>query len=58
MAPSLININQACTSKVRVLNPFPTAISIKQDAVVGQEEPIDGHPKVIVQEEDKNEEDN
>ena len=58
MAPSLTNINQACTSKVRVLNPFPTAISIKQDAVVGQAEPIDGHPKVIVQEEDKKEEDN
>ena len=41
-----------------MLNPFPTAISIKQDAVVGQAEPIEGHPKVIVQEEDKNEEDN
>ena len=37
MATSLVDINKACTCKVTVLNPFPTAESIKQDAV------MDGH---------------
>ena len=58
MAPSLTNINNACTSKVRLLNPFPTAVSIKQDAVVGQAEPIDGLPKLVVKQENANEADN
>ena len=58
MAPTLCDINQECTSKVRLLNPFPTAVSIKQDAVVGWAEPIDGTPKALVQEEDANEADN
>ena len=58
MAPTLCDINQECTSKVRLLNPFPTVVSIKQDAVVGRAEPIDGTPKALVQEEDANEADN
>ena len=58
MAPTLCDINQECTSKVRLLNPFPTAVSIKQDAVVGWAEPIDGTPKALVQKEDANEADN
>ena len=58
MAPSLTNINNACTSKVRLLNPFPTAVSIKQDSVVGQAEPIDGLPKLVVKQENANEEGN
>lgn len=55
MAPSLTNIGRACTSKVRLLNPFPTAVSIKQDAVVGQAEPIDGEPKLLLAEESNEE---
>ena len=51
MAPSLINISTACTSKIRLLNPFPTAISIRQDAIVGQAEPIVRPPKVLVDQE-------
>ena len=58
MAPTLCDINQECTSKVRLLNPFPTAVSIKQDAVVGQAEPIDGIPRAVVQEENTEEADN
>ena len=58
MAPTLCDINQECTSKVRLLNPFPTAVSIKKDAVVGWAEPIDGTTKALVQEEDANEADN
>ena len=52
MAPTLCDINQECTS--RLLNPFPTAVSIKQDAVVGQAVPIDGTLKALEQEEDAN----
>ena len=58
MANTLVNLNEASTSKVRILNPFPTAISIKQDAVIGSAEPIDGVPLVISSKEDINEEEN
>lgn len=58
MAPSLANINNACTGKVRLLNPFPTAVSIKQDAVVGHAEPIDGSPKLVIEQEDREEAEN
>ena len=58
MAPSLVNISRSCTSKVRLLSPFPTAVSIKQDAVVGKAEPIEGEPKVLVPEENSEESDN
>ena len=53
MAPSLANINKSCAGKVRLFNPFPTAVSIKQDAVVGQAEPIEGSPKLEVKQEDE-----
>ena len=55
MAPSRTNINNACTGKVRLLNPFPTAVSVKQDAGVGQAGPIDGLPKLIVPQENAQE---
>ena len=41
MAAAIVDINQGCTSKVRLLNPFPTEVSIKQSAVLGQAEPIE-----------------
>ena len=44
MVSTLVDINQACNGKVRVLNPFPTAVSIKQDAVIWKAEAIDGKP--------------
>ena len=55
MASTLVDINKACTCKVMVLNPFPTDMSIKQDAVIGMAEPIEGKPTVIVNEEDSSE---
>ena len=55
MASTLVDINRACTCKVRMLNPFPTAMSIKQDAVIGRAEPIEGIPIVITNEEDSSE---
>ncbi|MEW8545559.1 MAG: reverse transcriptase domain-containing protein [Candidatus Thiodiazotropha sp.] len=58
MASTLVDINNACSCKVRVLNPFPTAMSIKQDAVLGLAEPIEGRPAVLAKQEDENEADN
>ena len=52
MASTLVDINRACTCKVRLLNPFPTSMSIKQDAVIGNAEPVEGRPKVVVGQED------
>ena len=52
MASTLVDINQGCTCKVRMLNPFPTAISIKQNSVLGTAEPIIGIPNAVVQHED------
>ena len=48
MTSTLVDINRACTCKVRVLNPFPTAMSIKQDDVIGRAEPIEGNPVIQV----------
>lgn len=42
MATTLVYINKGCTWKVRLLNPFPAAMTIKQESVVGQAEQIDG----------------
>ena len=58
MASTLVDINRACTCKVRVLNPFPTAMSIKQDAVIGRAEPIEGNPVVVTNNEDATETEN
>ena len=58
MASTLVDINQGCTCKVRVLNPFPTAISIKQNAVLGKAEPIKGISRALVQQENKEEREN
>ncbi|MCG7875455.1 MAG: hypothetical protein N0C90_03920, partial [Candidatus Thiodiazotropha endolucinida] len=58
MATTLVDINEACTCKVRMLNPFPTAMTIKQDAVIGKAEPIEGKPITVAHQEDKSEEEN
>ena len=52
IASTLVDINRACTCKVRVLTPFPTAMSIKQDAVIGKAEPVEGMSKIILEQED------
>ena len=53
MASTFVDINESCTCKVRLLNPFPTAMSIKKDAVIGKAEPINGKPVVIANKEDE-----
>ena len=58
MAATLVDINQGCTCKVRILNPFSTDVSIKQDAIVGKAEPIAGKPQVIFTKESEEEENN
>ena len=58
MASTLVDINEGCICKVRMLNPFPTAMPIKQDAVIGRAEPIQGKPVVIVSQEDQREREN
>ena len=52
ISSTLVDINRVCTCKVRKLNPFPTAMPIKQGAVIGRAEPIEGIPIVITNEED------
>ena len=58
MAPTLVDINSGCTCKVRLLNLFPTAMSIKQDAVIGTAQPIDENPKILFPSEREGEEEN
>ena len=58
MAATLADVNKGCTCKVRVLNPFPTAVSIGQDITVGNAEPIDETPHVLFRQEDEKEESN
>ncbi|MCG7869970.1 MAG: reverse transcriptase, partial [Candidatus Thiodiazotropha taylori] len=58
MAPTLVDINEGCTCKVRILNPFPTSVSIKQDAEVGKAESIAGNPHVLFQQENEKEKGN
>ena len=55
MASTLADIKEAATCKVRMLNPFPTAILIKQDAVIGKEQPIASKPRVIGNQRDNSE---
>ena len=58
MASTLVDINKGCTCKIRLLNPFPTAVSIKQDTVVGTAEPIVGKPRILFEKETEDEEEN
>ena len=47
MASPLIDGNKAPTSKVRILNPFPTETTIRQDAVIGVAEKIESIVSVL-----------
>ena len=41
MACTLVNANQGPTCKIRILNPFPTEVTLKQDAEIGKAEKIE-----------------
>ncbi|KAH3868716.1 hypothetical protein DPMN_031868 [Dreissena polymorpha] len=58
MASVLVDIHTAPTCKIRILNPFSTSWSIKQDTIVGQAEKIDHIKGTVVQKEHSDEEDN
>ena len=58
MASTLLDINKGNTCKIRLLNPFPTAVSIKQDTVVGTAEPIVGKLRILFEKETEDEEEN
>lgn len=55
MASSLADINQSYTGKVRVPNPLPNAVSIKQDVAIGCAVPTESKPMTAVSEEDASE---
>jgi hypothetical protein len=40
VAPCLVNVNETPTVKVRVMNPFSSPISVKQDQVICAAEPV------------------
>ena len=52
LSSTLIEVNRACTSKVRVINPYSTSMSITQDAVIGKAEPIGCNSIVATNKED------
>ena len=58
MAATLVDINKGCTGKIRILNPFTREVSIKQDAVVGTAEVIEGTPKILFEQENQTEKNN
>ena len=51
VAPCLVDAANNATVKVRVLNPFTQAVSVKQDTVVGHVLEINAEVNVIVEEE-------
>ena len=51
MAATRVDISQGSTCKVRMLNPLPMEMVIKQNVVVGKAVPIEGKPPVLAQEE-------
>ena len=53
MPSTLVNINRTNTCEVRLVNPFQTKMSIKQDAVIGRAEPVERKPVVIEDKEDE-----
>ena len=56
MAGTLVDTNRDGSCKVRIVNPFPTAISVRQDAVIGQAIPIESNPRGLAQNENSAEE--
>lgn len=58
MASTLVNINRTTTCKVRVLNPYPTDMVLKQDAEIGKAERIERVVSVVQGKEQEDEENN
>ena len=58
MASTFVDINKACTCKVKSIKFFPDGNVNKTDAVIGKSEPIEGRPVIVPKQEDKSETDN
>ena len=58
LASTLVDINASPTSQVRILNPFPDTVTLKQNAVVACAEKIVDVVSVVVAREHTNEEQN
>ena len=50
MASTLVDLNSGVTNKIRVLKPFPTAVSINQDAVIAQAQKTDRIHSTVTEE--------
>jgi len=58
MAPTLVDISQDVTSKVRIMNPFDTEFLLKQDTVLGKAEKLANEPVLLVESENSTENSN
>ncbi|KAH3855598.1 hypothetical protein DPMN_098168 [Dreissena polymorpha] len=58
MAATLVNLNEAPTCKVRVLNPYPTEVNLRQDAEIGIAERMEKIVSVLTKAEHQAESDN
>ncbi|KAH3733437.1 hypothetical protein DPMN_039864 [Dreissena polymorpha] len=56
MGATLVDINQAVTCKVRVLNPQAAVVALKQDAEIARAERIDMVVSVLTEKENEGEE--
>ncbi|XP_053395476.1 uncharacterized protein LOC128555819 [Mercenaria mercenaria] len=57
MAATLVDINKGATNMIRLLNPYPTRVTVRQDVVLGCAERI-GEVKVLATHESNNEDGN
>jgi len=55
MAPTLVDICQDVTNKVRILNPFNKKVTISQDTIIGEAEKLINEPKILIEFEDTTE---
>ncbi len=58
MASTLVDINSAATCQIRVMNPFPDEMDLRQDAEIARAEKIERIVTVISSEENRDEADN
>ena len=54
VSPSLVDVKQSRKCEVRIVNPFDTAIAIKQNTILGIAEPIERCPMPVERQEDVN----
>jgi len=58
MAPSVVDISEDVTLKVRIMNPFDEEYTLKQDTVLGNAEELDSEPLMLMNYENVDEIDN